>query len=222
MLSISLHLAIAICQQFFLSLDLDRSSIMSRHYSNRYPNYGGDYDADYDDPRDHRNNSKSRYHLPDPRDTSRYKTDADCDDPRDHHSNQHSKYIDVNDPWHIDPRDLNKWVPTDPRNHLSRNSDVTYPYEGISRTELRQNLGKNSGRRGKKPAMNQRMDFPLADLLFKRLSLHGGKPGSAMTSFHNQDTKGLSTNRRQLGGVGQMSPRHVRQSVSVSKKSCDR
>ena len=194
---------------------------MSRHYSNRYSNYGEEYDADYDDPRDHRD----RYHLPDPRETPRYKTDAYYDDPRDHHSNQHSKYIEDYDRWNIDSRDLNKWVPTDPWNHASRNSGATYPHEGLARTGLRQKLGEGSepfGRRGKKPAMKQRRDPSLAYILFKRTSLHGGKPGLARTSFHNQDTKGLTTNRRKLGGVGQLSPRHVRQSVSVSKNSPDR
>ena len=180
---------------------------MSRH-SNRYSSYEGDYDVYYDDTRDHRLSPSSR-DLPDP---ERYGTKY-----RAVYSDQRDPRYDPRD-HHIQPlsRDLNKWVPTDPGNHFSRNSCATYPHEGLARSELRRGLATSSepsDRRCKKPVRNQRMDFPLADPLFKRASLHVGKPGLARTSFPYQDTKALSTNRRQLGGVGQMSPRHVRQNV---------
>ena len=132
---------------------------MSRHHSTRHSNYGGDYDAGYDDLQDHRDG----YHLPDPRETPRYKTDAYYDDPRDHHSNRHSKHIEDYDRWNIDSRDLNKWVPTDPWNHVSKNSGATYPHEGLARTGLRQRLGEGSepfGRRGKKPVIKAEKGYP--------------------------------------------------------------
>ena len=190
---------------------------MARHHSNQNSDYWEDYDADYDDPRDHGNKIMSQYHLPDPaKHGNKYK--AFHDDPRDprnqiitshpaHHlSNNFSRSYPFPElPLHEHGR-RPRLPPLDLEGSLQKKSWYTpdqIAAMGAENNRQSRRPAEGSepfGRRGKKPVRNQKMDFPLADLLFKRASLHGQDPRS----------------------VGQWSPRHVQNCVRVSKRSPDR
>ena len=160
---------------------------MSHNHPHPQRQYGNNYKAS-DDPRDHQNKRVTS-------DPSRNRArDFSRDYPYDgmsrykHHDGPQlqvpSMKVGIPEDYRYTPPQMG---PMEAENHTPAQMAAT------SADNTRQPRRPAEGfepfsRRRKKPVRDQKMNFPLADLLFKRASLHGEHPRSIVTPLSTQTT----------------------------------
>ena len=147
---------------------------MSRYHPHPQTQYGNNYKAS-DDPRDHQNKV--------------VRSDPSRNRARDFSGNYPFEMVSRHENDHREPLpslNLKGSMPEDywhtPAQMAATSADDTRqprrPAEGFGPFD----------RTCKKPVRDQKMNFPLADLLSKRASLHGEHPTSTVTLLNTQDT----------------------------------